>query len=169
MIRWLVEAGVLIASEKLLSKELVSTDIISEAAPFTFALKRGGEEVQASAMAYVVPSLPDKVIELLEQHARFEHEGRDNVIISIGNIYSVDQLTWHNGAIPPDEIWVKLGGDKHGGSFKMNFQICNVCIPNSKTNTCVFYRFMGYDSITNLHVGLNRYSEQVNELQAMIY
>ena len=82
MIRWLVEAGVRIASEKkqrLLSKELVSTDIIAEAAPFTFALKRGGEEVRASAMAYV-PSLPDKVIELLEQHARFEHEGRDNVI-----------------------------------------------------------------------------------------
>ncbi len=27
-------------------------------------------------------------------------------------------LTWHDGAIPSNEIWVKLGGDKGRGSFK---------------------------------------------------
>ena len=32
-------------------------------------------------------------------------------------------LTWHDGTIPDDEIWLKLGGDKGGGYFKMNFQI----------------------------------------------
>ena len=66
--RWLVEAGVHIASEKkqrLLSKELVTTDILAEATPFTFPLKRGGEEVRASAMAHI-PSLLNKVLELLE-------------------------------------------------------------------------------------------------------
>ena len=71
----MVEAGVHIASEKkqrLLSKELVTTDILAEAAPFTFPLKRGGEEVRASAMAHI-PSLLNKVLELLEQYARFEN------------------------------------------------------------------------------------------------
>ena len=31
-------------------------------------------------------------------------------------------LTWHEGMIPDDKIWLKLGGDKGGGLFKMNFQ-----------------------------------------------
>ena len=44
------------------------------------------------------------------------------------------RLTWHEGKIPADEIWVKLGGDKGGGSFKMVFQICNVEHPNSPVN-----------------------------------
>ena len=82
-------------------------------------------------------------------------------------MYSVDQLTWHDGVIPADEIWIKIGGDKGGGSFKMNFQICNVSNPNSKTNTCVFCMFMAYDSVTNLHIALDRYAKQVDDLQAM--
>eukprot|EP00731_Ephydatia_muelleri_P005990 Em0003g238a len=28
-------------------------------------------------------------------------------------------LTWHDGVIPASEIWLKLGRDKGGGSFKM--------------------------------------------------
>ena len=70
--RWLAEQGIKIASEKkqrLLSKELVTTEITAEMAPFTHALKSGGEEVRPDAMAYV-PYLPEKVFELLEQHAR---------------------------------------------------------------------------------------------------
>jgi len=31
-------------------------------------------------------------------------------------------LTWHNGAIPSEEIWVKLGGDKGRGSFKRQYR-----------------------------------------------
>ena len=30
----------------------------------------------------------------------------------------IQGLTWHQGAIPADELWVKLGGDKGHGSFK---------------------------------------------------
>ncbi len=40
--------------------------------------------------------------------------------------HSLERLTWHDGVIPKDEIWVKLGGDKGGGSFKMNYQLLNV-------------------------------------------
>ncbi len=44
-------------------------------------------------------------------------------------------LTWHKGAIPSHEIWVKLGGDKGHGSFKFNLQLVNTATPNSMKNT----------------------------------
>ena len=70
--RWLAEAGVKMASEKEQrhrSKELVSTAITGEIAPFTHSLKKGGEEVKSGAMAYTL-GLWDKIAELLEQRAR---------------------------------------------------------------------------------------------------
>lgn len=41
-------------------------------------------------------------------------------------LYSTQALTWHKGKIPSDEIWLKLGGDKGGGTFKMLFQVHTV-------------------------------------------
>ncbi len=38
--------------------------------------------------------------------------------------------------IPKDEEWLKLGGDKRGGSFKMSFQLGSTAKPNSVENTC---------------------------------
>lgn len=77
---------------------------------------------------------------------------------------SLNKLTWHGGAIPSDEVWVKIGGDKGGSSFKMNFQIVNVPCPNSIHNTCVFSAFQAPDTITNLHVALDRYKESLADL-----
>ena len=74
-------------------------------------------------------------------------------------------LTWHNGSIPENEIWVKLGGDKGGGSFKMSFQIANVDHPNSLSNTCTSCVYKAGDSITNMHTALDRYQEQIKDLQ----
>ena len=76
-------------------------------------------------------------------------------------------LTWHNDAIPSTEIWVKIGGDKGGGSFKSNFQIVNTRAPNSIYSTCVFSCFEAPDSITNLHIALDRYKPQIDALQGM--
>ena len=81
------------------------------------------------------------------------------------SIASNDMLTWHDGVIPRDEIWVKLGGDKGGSTFKMTFQICNTTNPNSPSNTCIFSILMAYDSVTNLHIGLDKYREQVKDIQ----
>lgn len=36
------------------------------------------------------------------------------------------RLSWHAERIPEDEIWIKIGGDKGGGTFKMCIQIVNV-------------------------------------------
>ena len=76
-------------------------------------------------------------------------------------------LTWHNDTIPSTEIWVKIGGDKGGGSFKSNFQIVNTRAPNSIYSTCVLSCFEAPDSITNLHIALDQYKPQIDALQGM--
>ena len=68
-----------------------------------------------------------------------------------------------------DEIWVKLGGDKGGGSFKMTFQICNVEYPNSPVNTCAFCVFEAPDNVTNLRIALKRPAEQEMEVNESKY
>lgn len=69
--------------------------------------------------------------------------------------------------IPEQEIWLKLGGDKGHGSFKLNLQLCNVNHPNSQKNTVLLSMFMAGDSTTNLDTSLNMYQEHVTELQGM--
>lgn len=75
-------------------------------------------------------------------------------------------MTWHDGRIPAGEIWVKIGGDKGGGTFKMGVQVLNVLHPNSPNNTCVFCVFEAPDSFTNLKVMANRVQDQINNLQS---
>ena len=41
-------------------------------------------------------------------------------VSSLLNQYeSKSKLTWHNGQVPSDEIWLKIGGDHGGDSFKV--------------------------------------------------
>ena len=70
-------------------------------------------------------------------------------------------LTWHHRTIPSDEVWLRLGGDKGGGYFKMNFQIATTQTPNSVNNTCVFTCFEASDTLSNLHVALDRFRDEV--------
>ena len=83
------------------------------------------------------------------------------------NVLSAGWFTWHDGIIPDMEIWVKLGGDKGGKTFKMNFQLVNVPAPNSVCNMCVFSCFEAGDTITYLHNALDHHRDQVTELQRM--
>eukprot|EP00731_Ephydatia_muelleri_P034404 Em0058g10a len=92
-------------------------------APFS----SGGEEITGAPLVFI-PHLVDKVVQLLD-----------------GN----ERLSWHKGFIPANEIGLKIGGDKGGGTFKMTFQIVNVATPNSVHNTCVFSCFATGDSVTN--------------------
>lgn len=77
----------------------------------------------------------------------------------------VHRVTWHKGVIPEDEVWLKLGGDKGGGTFKMCFQHVNITNPNAPENTCVFAIFEAPDSYTNLKIALGRYMDEINDLQ----
>ena len=76
-------------------------------------------------------------------------------------------LTWHEGAIPPQEIWIKLGGDKGHGSFKLTMQLMNVTNPNSLRNTTVVAIYRAGDSRHNLHTALDQYKEQIEEMEGM--
>jgi len=49
--------------------EMVGTNLLSEAAPFSFHLKSGGEEIRAAPLVYIL-DLGAKVLELLEQNER---------------------------------------------------------------------------------------------------
>ena len=51
----------------------------------------------------------------------------------------------------------------------MNFQITNTLTPNAVHNTCVFSCFEAGDSVTNLHVSLDRYKDDIKDLQGMIW
>ena len=85
-----------------------------------------------------------------------------NAIEKVGNY----GLTWH-GVIPTDEIWLKIGGDKGRGSFKLNIQLCNIPHSNSQKNTYLLSMFMAGDSTTNLHTALDMYKNQISEIQGM--
>ena len=78
-------------------------------------------------------------------------------------------LTWHGGAIPDDELWVKLGGDKGRGSFKFQMQLVNVEHPNSVSNTSLLAVFKAGDGISNLHTALDQYHDQIKEMEGMIW
>ena len=87
------------------------------------------------------------------------YDSASNVLLPVS--IRAGRLTWHDGVIPENEIWVKLGGDKGGGSFKMSLQIGNLVHPNSPHNTIVFCAFEAADTSCNLHIGLDRYAEQI--------
>ena len=78
--------------------------------------------------------------------------------------YRYGSLTWHNGVIPEDEVWIQIGGDKGGKSFQMSFQIVNTSHPNSLQNTVVFVCFEANDSIANLQTVLPPMMDQVSQL-----
>lgn len=51
----------------------------------------------------------------------------------------------------------------------MNFQIVNTLTPNAVYNTCVFSCFQAGDSVTNLHISLDRYKDAVKDLAGMMW
>lgn len=73
-------------------------------------------------------------------------------------------LKWHE-VIPEGEIWIKIGGDKGGATFKEMFQVANIDSPNAPRNTVVFCAFPASDSIYNLKLAFGSLKQQVNDLQ----
>eukprot|EP00117_Sycon_ciliatum_P024254 scpid42675/ scgid20399/ len=83
----------------------------------------------------------------------------------LDELQATQQLHWHEGAIPADEVWVKVGGDHGGDSFKMSFQIVNVKKANAIRNIVPFLVFAAKDSPANLTTALHPFVEQVKLLQ----
>ena len=78
----------------------------------------------------------------------------------------LDLLTWYNGAIPEDKVYVKVGGDHGKGNMKFEFQIGNVLKPNSSKKTVVFTIFEAKDTWNNLRTITSRYKEQLEDLRS---
>ena len=81
-------------------------------------------------------------------------------------------LTWHScgaggPALPEDEIWIKIGGNKGGNSFKLAFQVANQPKPNAADHTVVFSCLGADDNLTNLHVALDLFKDFVHDLQQL--
>ena len=51
------------SKQSVLAKELVGDNLVAEAAPFSFTLKSGGEEIRGAPLAYC-PDLVGKVLQL---------------------------------------------------------------------------------------------------------
>ena len=96
-------------------------------------------------------NLPSFVTKLLDQ---YEEEGL---------------LTWQDNNIPRDEIWVKVGGDHGGGSFKLMLQIANTSAPNSKNNTFLLLIVNAKDSYTNMKHVLDPYRRQFQNLERVTW
>ena len=97
-----------------------------------------------------------------------------NVLVEnhLSSLLEQDVLTWHsrgiNGpALPSNELWLKIGGDKGGGSFKMAFQVVNQPRPNSADYTIVFSCLEADDNLANLHTALDHFKEAVHDLQQL--
>ena len=74
------------------------------------------------------------------------------------------QLTWHNGIIPNNEIWVKFGGDHGKGSMKYTMQIVNTQKPNSKHNTFIVGKTDTKDNHKNMKICMSFLWPQLEEL-----
>ena len=59
-------------------------------------------------------------------------------------------LTWRDGSIPGDEIWVKIGGDHGKNSLKFTLQVANTAKPNTRHNTLVIAIAAVRDSHENM-------------------
>ena len=77
-------------------------------------------------------------------------------------------LDFHDGNIEDDQIWVQIGGDHGGNSFKLCLQIANVKSPNSRDNTfAISFMFNGKDTAENLRRALWHYCHQVYKLKKL--
>ena len=73
-------------------------------------------------------------------------------------------MVWGYG-MSSDEIWIKVGGDHGGKSFKLCLQICNVKKPNAKQNMFVVACIPAKDLYENLGSLAAIYKNQIQTLQ----
>ncbi len=138
---------------------------MAERGAFTFSADNG-EQIKEVPFVYS-PNLMITIAELVDKHDRWY-----TISIYVSNITGsiltrCSGLTWHRGAIPSNELWLKLSGDKGRGSFKLTLQLVNTHHPNSLKNTHVVSIFKAGDSVANLHTALDIYAEHVKEAQEM--
>ena len=153
--RWTKTWKVHLASEcqtrKRAANQMGDVEISSEIVQVIDSEENGCRRLHPAALAWVKNPLA-----LIHQH--------------LDSIRDRKLITWHktspNGpSLPENEIWVKIGGDKGGGSFKFAFQIVNQPKPNSPDNTIVISCLEADDTLANMHVSLDYFQAVVSEMQ----
>lgn len=142
---WLSSFGVHFESEAEMRQQ-VHTDLpfhlLAEDVPL--AIDKSGTIALRPMVRF--PDLTELVLHYIMQH------------------YNAGSLCWPSEN-HKDEIWVKLGGDHGGKSFKLCFQLGNVPHPNSVKNTVPVITFAAKDTPSNLATAFQPYAEQVTALR----
>eukprot|EP00117_Sycon_ciliatum_P027581 scpid72119/ scgid22373/ len=139
---WLQSYGLKMESERRTRAFIASTIPQYNSKLVPMASKAG--DVEMVPMVYF-PSLIDVIMIYLNWYA--EH----------------GKMAEHS--IPNGEVWLKLGGDHGGGTFKFVMQVANVQHPNSLFNTIPICIFDAQDTPANLEIALAPYRKEINELQ----
>ena len=77
---------------------------------------------------------------------------------------SAGNLTWRDGQIDKNEIWIKIGGDHGGNSMKISLQILNLKEPNSRDHTWCIGIFEAKDYHENLRRIFLHMEKKINDL-----
>ena len=80
-----------------------------------------------------------------------------------------DKLTWHDGAIPQYEIWVKFGGDHGQGCLKLNLEIVNTKNPNSLDNNVLIGIAGVKDSTENMEMFFDSIRKQLAGVEKLLW
>lgn len=83
--------------------------------------------------------------------------------------YEKKALTWHSGRIPQHQVWMKIGADSGGGSFKVVLSPLNVEKPNAKDNCFLILMAEVKDSNKNLRSVLEPLRDEINHVKEMTW
>ena len=80
-----------------------------------------------------------------------------------------ESLTWHDGAIPESEVWVKVGGDHGQGSLKFSLALVNTKNPNSKDNNILIAMANIKDSRENMEIFFETIRKQLVDVTNLVW
>ena len=108
----------------------------------------------------------DSVGGLAEKHVPVVHVPDMCAFVKerLNNYEEQHKLVWNEG-MPENEVWIKIGGDHGGSSFKLCLPVCNVEKPNSNENTVAFCCMPAKDLYPNLESLASIYADEIFKLQ----
>ena len=91
------------------------------------------------------------------------------VLALLDQYEEVNQLSWHDEAIPQNEIFIKVGGDHGGDSFKFMLQVGNVKTPNKNKKRFLLAVVNAKDSHKNIWRVVRSYKQKLDNLSKMTW
>ncbi|GFR65653.1 immune-associated nucleotide-binding protein 5 [Elysia marginata] len=146
MRRVLKGCGVTIANER--AERKAASELIGDDVTVTEMLFTTDEDVVEKPMVRLT-NVSEKLTKMLESQK--------------------ESLTWHDGAIPENEVWVKVGGDHWQGSLKFSLAIVNTKYPDSKDNNVLIGMANIKDSRENMEIFFESVKKQLDEVTKLVW